>query len=106
MGQLLYVLTFHFKWSEQIYDTVLGPGVAFTNYHAELHSLRIDDQERYTRYKNRLADIGEEKKRKSNEAQDRYRKKSKVRLNTRFRSILSDDETEEEREHINKSTTR
>lgn len=84
-----------YKWSEQLYDTVVMMRISLTNVHIKNHPLRRDDSEWYGRYLNRLARIGEEKKRRRSETQALYRDNRRQRLRFHFRSVAGeDDETQ------------
>ena len=95
--QLWSVLSTKFVWSETMYDTIFSLGIFFTNFHISIHRLRDADGCLHNRYRNRLDDIGETKKRKRLLSQEMYRKKRKLRLSTGYRSTIphSDDETVE-----------
>ena len=45
LGQLWTVCSAKFVWFENIYDTLFGLSVAFTNFHISLHKLRDEDGE-------------------------------------------------------------
>eukprot|EP00171_Calliarthron_tuberculosum_P021722 IDg21722t1 len=62
-------------------------GSIFHKLSCRMHKLRSDDLDWYNSYRNRLFAIGDDKKRKNNEAQAKYRRKRKFRLNSGFRSV-------------------
>ena len=97
LSQLWAILSRKWVRSEKLYDLIFGLGIAFTNYHVTLHSLKDVDGEWFTRHRNRLISIGATNKRKRAEAQSKYRKKRKLRLEIGYRGYNgeSEDETQE-----------
>jgi len=84
-----------YKWDEKLYDNLSSVCVSLTNCLVDLNPLRQTDGEWYTRYRNRLIGIGNEKKRKRAEVQANFRERRRRRLSIGYRQhrgILGDDE--------------
>jgi len=82
-----------YRWSEALYDPIFKLCVALTNYHIEKHPLRNEDLEYFTRRKNEMMVLSEERVRKRQSTQQRYRDNRRLRLSTGscFASVSSPD---------------
>lgn len=69
-------------WSEELYDIIAKLCVALTNFHIDLHPLRIDDVTRYHQYVNLLSYICTNKylKRKTNQSSSIERRKRHLEI--------------------------
>ena len=65
---------------------IFGLGFSFTNFHVITYGVRENDGEWLNRFRNRLVDVGDSTKRKRAEAQLKYRKERKLRLQMGYRS--------------------
>ena len=57
------IMSRKYQWSEDLYDTIASVCVSLTNCLVDYNPLRTDDGDWYSRYKNRLSSVGQEKKR-------------------------------------------
>jgi hypothetical protein len=82
-----------YRWSEALYDRIFITCVALTNFHIQKHPLRNEDVEFYKRRKNEMTLLYEEKARKRQLTQQRYRDNRRLRLDSAscFGSMASPD---------------
>ena len=90
------VLSHKWKWSEDLYDSVLNICVGLTNVHIKMNPLRHSDCEFFQKYRNGLHEIGQSNVEKRRLAQRRYRQKRARQMNIQFRAMSGGDSTETE----------
>jgi len=97
LQNLWKIMARKYVWSEKMYDPMAKMCVALTNFHIENLPLRSLDGTWYTRYVNRLIEMGEETERTRALKQRQYRARRRRRLSIGFREILtpSNEETQE-----------
>ena len=54
LGQLWTFCSAKYVWSENLYSTIFGLSVAFTNFNITLRSLRDEEKDWFCRYRNKL----------------------------------------------------
>ncbi|RHY20158.1 hypothetical protein DYB32_010215 [Aphanomyces invadans] len=69
-----------YRWSEDLYDTIMRCCVALTNCHIETLALRAEDTNFFLQRLQRLRDISNETTRKRKLVQEKYRMKRRQRL--------------------------
>lgn len=83
------IMAVKYRWSEKLYDDIVGMCIALTNVHIDHLPLRGVDGEWWNRYMNTLNMVGNEKKRKRSEQQRMYRSRRNDRLQFGFRETPS-----------------
>ncbi len=85
-----------YKWNEGTSDIIFRMCVALTNVHVKQNRLRSEDNEWYNQCRNRLLQIGEDKKRERASTQQKCSFKRRTRLSLQFRDgdLETDDETQ------------
>ncbi|KAH9100026.1 hypothetical protein Ae201684P_019031 [Aphanomyces euteiches] len=79
-----------FRWNEELYDTIFRCGLALTNAHILKHPLRARDGESYACYTNPLSFIGNDIREKRAAAQESYRRKRRLRLESSVAGLPGD----------------
>ena len=85
LGSLWALFSTKWRWSNNLYDDFFQAGVALTNFHIKSHPLRAQDNEKFTRFRNRLAHIANENVQSRRRVLSRYQERRRVRLNQQFR---------------------
>jgi hypothetical protein len=81
-----------YRWAENLYHSIFSLGVALTNFHIERHPLRSEDVDFFTRRKGKMTALAEERIKKRQMTQNRYRANRRLRTNASQHSFGSPDD--------------
>lgn len=81
------LLSFKWRWSEELYDDFFRMGLALTNFHIRWYPLRESDAQHFTKLQNRMSSIADSVIQRRRRVLQRSRERRRARLNRQFRAV-------------------